>query len=79
MSPLLVDRFGRSLRFCHQEFDQEAISDDFMEHSRVLWACVVLKDLVSLLYNKSFTAVDLTLAVVWPLNWITQLTHCDKT
>ena len=25
--PLIVDRFGRSLRFCHLEFDKEAISD----------------------------------------------------
>ncbi len=24
---LFVDRFGRSLRFCHQEFYKEAISD----------------------------------------------------
>ncbi len=25
--PLLVDRFGRPLRFCHREFDKEAVSD----------------------------------------------------
>ncbi len=25
--PLFVDRFGRSLRVCHIEFDKEAISD----------------------------------------------------
>ena len=25
--PLLVDRIGRDLRFCHLEFDMEAISD----------------------------------------------------
>ena len=27
ISPLFVDRFGRSLRFCHLEFYKEAISD----------------------------------------------------
>ena len=27
ISPLFVDRFGRSLRFCHLEFIKEAISD----------------------------------------------------
>ena len=34
--PVFVDRFGRSLRFCHLEFDMEAISDGFMVHIRVL-------------------------------------------
>ncbi len=33
---LFVDRFRRSLRFCHGEFDKEAISDGFMAHYRVL-------------------------------------------
>ena len=33
--PLFVDRFGRSLRFSHLEFDKEAISEYFMAHSRV--------------------------------------------
>ncbi len=27
MSILFVDRFGRFLRFCHLEFDEEAISE----------------------------------------------------
>ncbi len=27
VSPLLVDRCGRSLQFCHLEFDKEVISD----------------------------------------------------
>ena len=27
MSPLFVDRFGRSLRFCHLKIDTVAISD----------------------------------------------------
>ena len=36
ISPLLVDRFGRSLRSYHLEFDNEAIDDGFMPHSRVL-------------------------------------------
>ena len=27
ISSFFVDRFGRSLRFYHQEFDKEAISD----------------------------------------------------
>ena len=27
ISPLFVDRFGRTLRFCYLEFDKEAISD----------------------------------------------------
>ncbi len=30
--PLCVDRFGRSLRFFHLAFDEEAISDGFMAH-----------------------------------------------
>ena len=34
--PLFVNRFGRSLRFCHMELDKEAISDGFMEFSSVL-------------------------------------------
>ena len=33
--PLFVDRFGRSLRFCHLEFDKEAITDGFKSHSDV--------------------------------------------
>ena len=28
--PLFVERFGRSLRFCHHEFYNEAISDAFI-------------------------------------------------
>ena len=27
ISPLFVDRYGRSLRFCHLEFNYEDISD----------------------------------------------------
>ncbi len=27
-----VDKFGRPLRFCYQEFDKEAIFDGFMAH-----------------------------------------------
>ena len=34
MSPLFVDRFGRSLQCCHLKFYEEAIFDDFMAHSR---------------------------------------------
>ena len=34
ISPLFVDRFGRSLQRCHLEYDKEAIFDDFMPHSR---------------------------------------------
>ncbi len=30
---LFVDRFRRSLRVCHLEFDEEAISNGFMAHS----------------------------------------------
>ena len=29
VDPLYVDRFGRSLRFCHQEFVKEAIYDGY--------------------------------------------------
>ena len=36
ISPLFVDRFGRSLRFCHLELDKEATSDGCMSHFRVL-------------------------------------------
>ncbi len=32
ISPLFVDRFGRSLRFCHLEFDKEAIYDERSEN-----------------------------------------------
>ncbi len=32
--PLLVDWFGPTLRFCHLEFNKEAIPDFFMAHSR---------------------------------------------
>ncbi len=32
ISQLFVDRNGRSLHFCHKEFDKEAISDGFMTH-----------------------------------------------
>ena len=27
-----MDRFGRSLRFCHLDIDEEAISDGFIAH-----------------------------------------------
>ena len=30
LSPLFVNRFGRSLRFCHLEFNKKAISDSHM-------------------------------------------------
>ncbi len=33
--PLFVGRFGHSLRFYNLEFDEKAISDGFMAHSRV--------------------------------------------
>ncbi len=29
LSPLFVDRFGRSLLFCHQEFDKEVMYEGF--------------------------------------------------
>ncbi len=35
ISPLIVARFGRSLRFCNLEFGKEAIPDGFVAHSRV--------------------------------------------
>ncbi len=35
ISPLFVDRFGRSLQLCHIDFDEEAISDGLITHSRV--------------------------------------------
>ncbi len=35
ISPLFVDQFGRSLRFCYLEFNKEAISDGFMSYSFV--------------------------------------------
>ncbi len=35
LSPLFVNRFGCSLQFCHLEYDEEAISDGYMAHSRV--------------------------------------------
>ncbi len=36
ISPLIVDRFGSSLRFCHLELDKEAFYDGYLVHSRVL-------------------------------------------
>ena len=33
MSLLFVDRFGRYLRFCHLEFDKEAISNGYSRES----------------------------------------------
>ena len=36
ISPLFVDRFGRSLLLCYLEFDNEAISDGFMAYFRDL-------------------------------------------
>ena len=36
ISPMFMDRLGRSLRFCYLEFDKKVISDGFMGHSRVL-------------------------------------------
>ena len=35
ISPVFVDRFGYSLRFCHLEFDDEAIYDGFIAYIRV--------------------------------------------
>ncbi len=38
ISPLFVDQFGRYLRFCHLEFDKEAISDGCRsENARYRW------------------------------------------
>ncbi len=36
ISTLSVDRFARSLRFCHVEYDEEGIYYGFMANSRVL-------------------------------------------
>ena len=44
ISPLFVDRFKRSLRFGHLQFDQEAISRGFMSHSRVFRVSFILSD-----------------------------------
>ncbi len=39
LPPLFVDIYGRSLWFCHLEFDKKkAISDDSMAHSRVFFS-----------------------------------------
>ena len=35
ISPLFVDRLGRSLRIYHLEFNKEATSDGFMAHFHV--------------------------------------------
>ena len=35
ISWLFGDQFGRSLQFCHLEFDKKAISGGFMEHFHV--------------------------------------------
>ena len=41
---LFVDRFGRSLRFYHQEFDKEAISDCCrIENARYRWEVLNIK------------------------------------
>ncbi len=45
-----MDRFGRSLQFCHLELDKEAISDNCRsENERYWWGSVVLEDLVFIL------------------------------
>ncbi len=44
ISPLFVDRFGRSLQFCHLEFDKEAISDVYRSE-------YVSVDVVILVFN----------------------------
>ena len=41
---VFVDQFGLSLRFCHLEFDKEAISDCFMTHFCVLEGGYILSD-----------------------------------
>ena len=43
ISPLFVDRFERSLKFCQQEFDKEAISDGYMAHSRVFMGVLIFQ------------------------------------
>ncbi len=35
ISPLFLGRLGHFLRFCHLEYNDEVLSDGFMEHSRV--------------------------------------------
>ncbi len=42
--PLFVDRFGRSLWFCHLDFDEEAIYGGFMAHSCVFREVLNLSD-----------------------------------
>ena len=44
ISPLFVDRFRRSLRFCHIEFEKEAISDRCrIENARYRWGFLNFK------------------------------------
>ncbi len=43
ISSLFVYRFWTFLRFCHLEFDEEAISDDFTAHSILLGELVNFK------------------------------------
>ena len=52
------DRFGRSLRFCHLEFDKEAISDGFMAHSRVFRGETQSKTFYQMIQKK--TILDLS-------------------
>ncbi len=39
---LFVDRFGRSLRFCHLELDKEAISDGSRSRKYLFYSIVIL-------------------------------------
>ncbi len=49
-----VVRFGRSLQFFHLEFYKEAISDGFMDHSRVLRGGVNFRVHIVIIYISSY-------------------------
>ncbi len=60
--PLFVDRFWRSLQFCHLELDKAAISDGYMrENGRYQWEFWSLSDFREFL-------VELVRMLSWKLN-----------
>ena len=53
--PLFVDRFGRSLRVFHLEFDKEAISDNCRsKNARYRWGIQILSDFSELSFCGPF-------------------------
>ena len=68
ISPLFVDRFGRSLQCFYLEFDKEAIADGLMSHIRVF---IVWRE-------GSVDLVDLVLTTTTTELWTTTINHYNR-